>query len=238
MCSVSLIRPDPGQLRVVMHRDEDERRPDSLPPVRRMCGNRLAVLTVDALAGGAWIGSNVAGLCAALLNHTGATAPTYDAGQSRGSVVPALLEASSLDEAGQLVLRLPLARLHPFTVVLATVRAGWAMRWDGSALQQLDDGPIHASSGLGDALVAGPRLQAWRGLTGDSPTAATQDAWHTSREGNDGAAWVLMRRPGARTVSRTVVTISAAQVMLSEDLLDAEGDSRRMTTHQLTIEPA
>ncbi len=237
MCSLSLIRPASGILRIVMHRDEADTRPDSLPPVLRSCGSMPAIVTVDAHAGGAWIGANAAGLVVGLLNHTASSAPHQDPGLSRGMVVPALLAATDPHAAETQLTKLPLDQFAPFTVVVATTATDWAMRWDGCELRRLPDSPVRCSSGLGDDLVDEPRRQAWTALVGTQTTAAGQDAWHASRIGSDPAAWVLMRRPGARTVSRTLVEVGGAEVTLSESLLKADGQVSRYSTRRLCRSP-
>lgn len=74
MCTVTVIplthdgAGEPGALRLACNRDESRRRPAARPPVVRTFGVRRAILPVDPVSDGTWIGVNDAGLVATLLN--------------------------------------------------------------------------------------------------------------------------------------------------------------------------
>lgn len=230
MCSLSVIRPAPATLRVVMNRDELDERPASFAPRAVTLASGVALCTVDSLAGGAWLGVNDAGLVVGLLNRTvaGDQVPAKPS-RSRGQVVPAALAATSADAALLLVAGLATSGMAPFTLVACDAQATRIVAWTGRDLLNLPADVVRCSSGLGDARVDAARRQAWAELTTPQITAAQQDAWHCNRGGDDGAAWVLMRRPGARTVSRTIVTVGGAGIALDEVLLDAAGVGGRRT---------
>ncbi len=222
MCSVSLIRPGPGRLRVVMNRDEADDRPAGLPPRGDADAGLPRLRTVDVRGGGAWIGVNAAGLVVCLLNRSveGDLIPTQ--APSRGALVPLALEEALPTGVHRRIAPAAMGRA-PFTLVAANSDVDLAMTWDGRELVDLPPADIRCSSGLGDEQVAVARRQVWRALTTTGPTAASQDAWHASRVGDDAAAWVLMRRPGARTISRTVVEVDGDAVTLTETAIDADG---------------
>lgn len=233
MCSVSILRPGPGHLRVVMNRDERHGRQTSRPPMRRSVAERSMVVTVDGQAGGAWIGCNAAGLVVCLLNHTPMPSVPVGGRRSRGDIVPILLAQDGPAAALVALTQLPLADFAPFTVLLATPVADHRLRWDGRVLTAVAATVIATSSSLGDDRVAAPRQLAWQEIVGEQPTPERQDAWHASRLGADPAAWVLMRRDDARTVSRSTVTMAMSRIALTEVLLDDEGRAGRSHTVHL-----
>lgn len=226
MCSVSLIRPGPGRLRVVMNRDEANERPTGLPP-RCDTGPGLTRLrTVDVQGGGAWIGVNAVGLVACLLNRSvvGDSMPSQPSSQpsSRGALVPLALAGDRPTDLRRCIGQAAEGRA-PFTLIAATPDESLILAWDGRELMDVPTSEVCCSSGLGDALVADARLRAWSLLTAGGATPPRQDAWHASRLADNPAAWVLMRRPGARTISRCVVTVDDQGISLSETAIHADG---------------
>ena len=233
MCSVSLIRPGPGRLRVVMNRDEADGRLSGLPP-RCDPGPGLARLrTVDVQSGGAWIGVNAAGLVACLLNRSVAGDLVPSQPSSRGALVPLALGGDRPADLRRCLGQAAEGRA-PFTLVAATPGETVVLAWDGRGLMDVPTSEVCASSGLGDALVATARQRAWTVLTAGGATPARQDAWHASRLGDSPAAWVLMRRPGARTISRCVVSVDDQGVSLAETAIDADGTDG--ASHRLQLD--
>lgn len=192
------------------------------------------LLTVDGLAGGAWIGANGNGLVVCLLNRTVVgDRPPGQATISRGMIVPEALNAESASDVRGLIGGMNLHAVQPFTVMAADLLRHVILSWNGIELQTEPASDIRCSSGLGDALVDGPRRSAWSEGTKAGATAAQQDAWHRSRYGTFSPAWVLMSRPGARTVSRNLIEIDPRRIRLEDRQLDATG--AEITFHAVEI---
>ena len=96
MCSVSFLPLAEG-FHLLMNRDEKLTRPEALPPALRRCG-KFSALYPREPGGGTWIGCNETGLGLALINWY--SRPHFGASLSRGVIIPALLEAATLREAG------------------------------------------------------------------------------------------------------------------------------------------
>jgi len=83
--------------------------------------------------------------------------------------------------------------------------------------QPLDRPVMFTSSGLGDARVEGPRRELFHDWFGDDPAQwpAQQDAFHRHRWPDRPELSVCMSREDARSVSLTVVEVTAAGVSLT-----------------------
>ena len=81
---------------------------------------------------------------------------------------------------------------------------------------------MRTSSGLGDAIVAGPRRTLFRRVF-DAPIdpKCTQDLFHQHRWPGREAISVNMDRAGARTVSHTVIEIGLETIAVSYRASDA-----------------
>ena len=207
-----------------MNRDELAGRPAGLPPICTAARHGTMVMTVDALAGGAWMGAHSDGLVVCLLNRTvtGDHHPRFPT-TSRGLVVPEAVQAGSATAVPALLEMLDLGTVLPFTVMAADALDTVIVSWNGRELRVEPGTAIRCSSGLGDARVDGPRQSVWKDAIRNGITPAHQDDWHRSRFGADSAAWVLMSRPGARTVSRSLVEIDPQRIRLEDSPLDDAG---------------
>src|SRR5262245_14890005 len=98
MCTVSIV-PDDGGFRLMSNRDERRDRGVALQPRREALGSRHAIMPIDPVGGGSWIGGNDAGLVAAVLNRH--VEPSRDARSvvTRGLIVRRALACDSLDAA-------------------------------------------------------------------------------------------------------------------------------------------
>ena len=67
MCTLTII-PSSG-IRLVCNRDESRLRSTALPPRVRIVGSRQAVMPVDPVSDGTWIGASDAGVVAVLMNY-------------------------------------------------------------------------------------------------------------------------------------------------------------------------
>jgi hypothetical protein len=209
-------------VRLAFNRDELNTRPAALPPRVYPFGRHRAILPIDPAGGGTWIAVSDAGLALALLNvnSTQQMGPNI-AQQSRGSIIPALLGCNSQATAAQAVLALDPAAYAPFRLVVVDHTGLVELRCDG---RDLDLGPhtslasplLFTSSGLGDALVEGPRRRSFdRYFAHPYGLFARQDAYHRSSWSDRPEVSVCMRRDDARTVSHTVVTLRADRVSLA-----------------------
>lgn len=231
MCTLSVIRR-PGGVRVMFNRDEQRSRPRSLPLTEWSLSACSAIAPVDPAPDGSrgtWIGVSDAGLAACLLNvSTGQPPPP--ARRSRGQIVPALLSARSADDAPNILAALDLSAFVPFRAALIDTHAARVFAWNGRDLHHhlhpLAAAPLMlTSSGLGDHLVQSPRTDLFSQLVvnADDP-ALGQHLFHTHRWPDRDWLSVLMSRPDARSVSRTVIDVLDGSSHIRHALLDDRGE--------------
>jgi hypothetical protein len=231
MCTLTII-PTTG-IRAVCNRDESRLRPAAVGPQVRSLGSRLAVMPIDPVGGGTWIGASDAGLAAVLMNVYGeethgkvlAIKPFPSASAklsvSRGTIIPQALRALTLDEAVAIVRSLDHTAFEPFRLVVAD-RSAWAeCLWTRSEFSAGSARPIEGplfftSSGLGDEVVAGPRRRLFDEMFATSDNLPRQqDAFHRHAWPDNRPASVWMTREQAMTVSRTEVELTADHVTMS-----------------------
>jgi uncharacterized protein with NRDE domain len=214
MCTVSLIESTRG-LRLVANRDEQRSRARALPPVEvDLAGTGLrALMPIDPVSGGTWIAVNTAGLAVALLNVNPPKSDAPAPPRSRGEIVPRLAECRSLDALVDRALALDHRVYAPFRLVGArrdhVVEIVPGTR---SVHRTKTSVPVmFTSSGLGDEQVEGPRRELFERTVLDDDTTdlgSRQDRFHAHRWPERPHLSVLMTRPDALTVSRTVVEIA------------------------------
>jgi hypothetical protein len=230
MCTVSVIPLDDGRagpmVRLAFNRDESRERPAALPPQARHFGHRLAILPVDPVSGGTWIGVNERGLAMALMN----TYPVpldrevYLANlgryASRGTIIPSLLHHSRLDRAVGQAAALDPSAYPPFRLILLDREQFVELVVTGNNLTVSELRPIerpimYTSSGLGDNRVEAPRRDLFEAKCAIEPKGpAAQDAFHRHQWPDRPHLSVCMSRPEARTVSLAVVEIGPAYVRM------------------------
>lgn len=140
MCTLSILRPDRDQPRLIVAANRDERkdRPSSPPrvwhdPVPFLAGR-------DEEAGGTWLGANREGLVIGLTNQwTGA--PPDPHRLSRGGIVRELLQTQNLEGALARLERLDASRTNPFLLLLADAegRAHWASSTDQLRARSIEE---------------------------------------------------------------------------------------------------
>lgn len=215
---------DPLMLRLVSNRDERRSRPEACPPVLHSIEGRRVVSPLDPESGGTWIAVNDCGLVFALLNSNPATPgsrlpaheghPAASSGISRGGVIPRLAGAASMSEALARLLDAGAERYRPFRLLMLDASQLVECWVDDGRLRHRRaylQGPVmRTSSSLGDAVVEGPRRTLFRRFfRGSAHAAAAQDAFHEHQWPGREDVSVHMARVDARTVSRTVVEVSA-----------------------------
>jgi hypothetical protein len=227
MCTVTVLRGG-DLLRVMCNRDERRQRPGAHPPFITIAGGQRVIAPQDPVGPGTWIAANSAGVVLAILNESRAAdgQPLQnhrDALRSRGLVIPALVDAVSLEDVAFRMEDIAPAAFAPFRLIVAdhvevaefTVRAGqWQAR-----MHRTNQPLLFTSSSLGDALVDGPRrllfeqVLSTQGLTADD-SAARQDGFHAHRWRDRPAVSVHMSRPDACTVSTTTVEVTSRHVRM------------------------
>jgi hypothetical protein len=218
VCTVSVV-PHCRGLRVACNRDERRSRPDALPPIAHVAGGLVGLWPVDPASGGTWIGVNEAGLVAAILNSTPvAPPPPQPAPLSRGTIVPAVLQEEQLAAAISRARAFPDDRFEPYVLVLAQAGVLAVMTAGGSrtlAIAPLTQPTVFTSSSLGDHRVQGVRRALFAGLIGRcSHPLEAQARFHRHQWRRAPELSVLMTRPDARTVSRTIIDASPSSIRI------------------------
>jgi hypothetical protein len=216
VCTVSIVPAENG-LRLICNRDERRSRPLALPPQWRSIEERRVVYPTDSASGGTWIGANDAGLVLALLNRSAISDPPAFpiSAWSRGVIVPSLLSYGRLVQALDAALDLPLIRFKPFRLAAIHGREVALLTSDGRQLTRtrlnVSTPLLWTSSSLGDVLVEGPRSALFERLVRQrAPTEwrQAQQRFHRHRWRKHPELSVVMNRPDACTVSRTIVDVA------------------------------
>ncbi|MEM7625183.1 MAG: NRDE family protein [Planctomycetota bacterium] len=223
MCTATLLplptADDATAFRLVTNRDEQHARAPAISPEVRRYGRRAVLMPVDPSSDGTWVAANDAGLAITLLNlNLGDAQPDPVGRSSRGAVVPSLMHHAAAADAAAEAERIDAAAMMPFRLLVADGRAAFVVRSDGtvltiSAINPAGRPTMLTSSGLGDHLVATPRRELFH--ASDFKTPDDQDAFHRHRWPDRPHLSVAMHREDARTVSRTVVEVSADVVTMA-----------------------
>lgn len=211
-------------LRVVCSRDELTTRAPALPPTLWTAGPRRVLMPLDPSSGGTWIAANDAGLVFVLLNAN--VGVSTSAGViSRGTIVPTLVGCRTISHALAQAHLIPADRYAPFRLLLIDRHEIADVRPRADRIHyrrsSLRGAILRTSSGLGDAVVAGPRRALFRRTvlrTRDARCA--QDQYHSHQWPGREAISVNMRRHNAATVSRTVIEVRAGSVRMSYEAIE------------------
>lgn len=221
MCTVTIIPLSAG-VRLACNRDELRPRPAALPPVVRRYGEREAALPIDPVSNGTWIAVNDAGLVATLLNVNLQQPRRRDVRLgSRGELVPRLMGCATLDEADAMGTAVDALAYPPFRLVVLDERALVDFYSDGTTLRRCrslvaQQPHLFTSSGLGDALVEGPRRALFEQMfTSGVDWVTVQDAFHRHAWPDRRHLSVCMARAEARTVSHTVIELTPTGAVLT-----------------------
>jgi hypothetical protein len=209
-------------VQLMANRDERRSRPPALPP--RICtlGDRRALLPIDPVSQGTWIGVNDGGLAMTLLNVS--PIPQRPQGcprKSRGGVIPALLYCTTIPQALDAVTALDPREYSPFCLVLADRQSVATVRCQEgrirrAAAKPLGEPVLFTSSGLGDQVVEGPRRQLFESyFSRPGRWPAHQEAFHRHSWRALPHLSVSMRRPDAQTVSCTRIELRPDWVVLT-----------------------
>ncbi len=224
MCTVTIVNylvAGERRVRLACNRDERLSRPPADPPQRRRFGERHAILPVDPVSQGTWIGANDAGLVLTILNQRPSRPfPCHEPRRSRGTIIPALLHCATLKEAIRQAAALPAEDFAPFCLVLVTGHEFAAVCADGEQARLEKRSPLgepvfFTSSALGDHAVLEPRRRVFDGYVEVTHNLRRQqDAFHRHSWPDKTHLSVCMSRMDARTVSYTVVEIGGDSMVL------------------------
>lgn len=210
-------------VRLACNRDELRTRPAALPPVIRKFRNRKTIMPVDPVSNGTWIAVNDAGIAATLLNVNIDSKPaTSDhLTTSRGMIIPRLMASETYVESIETSEAIDPSQYAPFRLVIVDDERVCSFYSNGQTIQAenafIGNRPhLFTSSGLGDALVEGPRRELFDHMfaTGED-WLSTQDAFHRNSWPDRRHLSVCMERIEARTVSHTVIEIEPGRVVLT-----------------------
>ena len=216
MCTVTFI-PKPDGFLLGMNRDDLFPRADTRPPSINQTGTRFAVYPSERI-GGTWIGVNDVGLVFALLNWN---RPQSQKLRSRGEVIPAILRASSLDDASDLLRRTSLTGVLPFRLIgiYSQHHAVSEWRWDGEVNRF--DFPWELShwfsSGLSDQDAEIKRGTICRDALSDADARSLE--WmrrlHRSHSPEPGPFSICAHRETAGTLSYTEIIAADGKVTMN-----------------------
>lgn len=244
MCTVTLV-PKAGAkhaFRMACSRDENHRRADAQVPIQPApnphAEERLALMPIDPSSGGTWVAVNDAGLALTLLNDN-LPDPPVGRGCSRGTVIPMLTQAATIQEAVTLAKQIQRDRMMPFRLVICDGQT--LLLWRSiETIDQADVTPwtrtptMFTSSGLGDHLVQGPRQTLFDQWFDNDPSThlERQRDFHRHQWPGKEHLSVNMYRKDARTVSYTVVDVESAIATLQ---YYAQGPTQTTPPHLSTL---
>jgi hypothetical protein len=220
MCSLSFLPHSKGAF-LAMNRDELNSRPIALPPALVHCGSLAAIYPAEP-SGGTWVGVNECGLSLALLNWNIRPDSDHPASESRGRVIPLLLEKSGSREAAAMLERIDLGRTKPFRLIMTVPRerhlSEWM--WDGMTLESRPHDWVRThwfSSGIDEAGAQHARSSAL--CDAESAPHAGSREWilslHRSHLPERSAYSICMHRADASTVSLTTIEMTVSQARMS-----------------------
>ncbi len=214
MCTVSWnVRA--GGYDLLFNRDEKHARGAERPPVVRQRDARTVIAPSDSDRGGAWIALNDCGLTVCLLNDYDHTPDLrFPPPHSRGSVVLACSEASTLPDVLARVRRQPLTETGPFYLLaLMPGESPLLLHWQGAELREIETAglmPMLSSSSFSPREVLAFRRRRFNAIVGAAAEPTVPDQWRfqTEHHPSDPAHSVLMCRGDASTRSVTHVTVA------------------------------
>lgn len=207
------------RFRVAFNRDELRSRPSALPPRIVPTPSGAAIMPIDSLGGGTWITASDTGIVLALLNVNATPVACQPPGltairrSSRGLIIPQLLRADDVEGMIRAACELDPRAYPAFRLVIVDTHEIYEIRSDGRSISALclplDSRPaFFTSSGLGDALVEGPRRALFdSSFTNSSCWLDEQRRFHRHIWPDLRHLSVCMSREDALTVSHTVVDV-------------------------------
>ncbi len=216
MCTVTFI-PHREGYRLAMNRDERTSRAIASPPAVFQHRGIVSIYPRDA-EGGTWIAANGWGIAFALLNWND-TETLHAKVHSRGSVIPALIDATDSQAAQFALCNLSLEGILPFTLLglFPEEEALLLWRWNQSSLESQSiswELRQWCSSSLSDAQAAQRRGTTFALALRKSDTGSQR--WlrtlHGSHVPGDRAFSTCVHRGDIETVSYTELTCTDRRV--------------------------
>lgn len=214
MCTASWHQTESG-FNLIFNRDEQRTRSPALPPaLRKTDTGEPYVSPQDPDGGGSWIAGNAHGLCVALLNSYERPTEVISPTRSRGQLVTALMQATTIEAATLLVKDLLAAdSVAPCLLLLQQPRSAVSLiQHPGGSPRPREPelGIVTTSSFLPDS------VQEWRRRKFRETVHTPEDlpAFHDLACPEDPAYGVRMEREDARTVSQTRLQVSGTTVRM------------------------
>lgn len=228
MCTVAFVPLDGGGYVLGHNRDERRSRSRGLPPKRLRCAGRTVIAPRDPDGGGTWIGVHDGGATSCILNASESRPERLPSEpKSRGLILWEMLRLDGADSIGDRLAEVEseLREVRSFHLVVAEpARDGRPavsvrFRWDGDTLERDDHGGprLYVSSSLDPTGAEEARTRSWARLRerhGAIEPGVLRE-WLASHEPERGPLSVCMHRPEAKTVSRTLVTVTANEIELA-----------------------
>lgn len=215
MCTVTILPLQSGVTRLVCNRDEQRSRALALPPQHYSSQGVDYLAPLDPDSGGTWVAVNQAGILCVLLNRTVAGGNTrMNVELSRGTIIPSLQGANSIDAAIDRMRQLKPTDYAPFRLIVTDGRQIAEVTNTTNRLivlkYPLRKPVMFTSSGLGDCLVDPYRRDLFQSMLDNKAFSETQqNAFHRHRWIDHPELSVLMNRPDAATVSITEVVLTS-----------------------------
>jgi uncharacterized protein with NRDE domain len=235
MCTLTILR-EPHRLLVTMNRDDVAAR-EELPPALSPNAEMPFAAPRDLQAGGTWIGANGDGVVACLLNRYDPAPPGRT---SRGNIVLAAMQGSSITTACAALNALDHSAYSPFTCIVITQRGATRLDWTGSRLDRedipnADEITMITSSSWQFDEVKAKREMLLRDLWAERDVGVGKiRAFHSLRI-RDNDAWApMMQRPHSETKSVTQVELTSSDVQMHYWTREAAID-RRLTSPEETV---
>lgn len=229
---------------MAMNRDERRTRAPALLPAAVAPSGVAALIPIDGDAGGSWISVNCLGHALALLNRWDES-PFDPSGVfvSRGLLLTGLAALGGPEEVDRALVGSPLVSYRPFTLAsLAPETNPWLFEWNGRVLERArvtQPGMVRTSSGRDQAGAERVRGALFREAAASAKglTKEVLFALHRSHRPEKGPLSICMHREEASTVSCSLITVSASEVLFS--YVDGPpGETKGASHHSLARSPA
>ena len=232
MCTLTWSGVREGGYELFFNRDELNTRGAEQPPRLEIRDGVGFVAPRDSDRGGAWLLTNAHGVTVALLNdYTAQWRPPTGNRGSRGAVVLACAMAATVQAAVDLAggMDLAEAKVRAFRlVVLGADGEARRLHWAGETLvEEREEWLAFAtSSSFQTEAVCAERCRRFELLLAGRAVVADDElaAFHWTYDAANGAASVLMRRPGARTRSVTRVSVRRGHVEMGYQPVGENGE--------------
>lgn len=218
MCTVTW-RRIPAGYQIFFNRDELRTREAALPPELSQLNGVRYLAPRLSVTGGTWLAVNEKGLSIGLLENTEVRAGSRGPGtQSRGNLIPSLMDAATQEEVAERLHLQALTAYQPFMLLIWSPDkpVHWH-RWDGfrrtASVLADEDMPVCTSLFEPEAVAEARRARFQQMVTKHGPSTPLALAeYHRSTDSRGGPYSVLMTRPDALTVSYSRVTVAADEI--------------------------